>query len=104
MRTPAQMFNMEKIFISYRWSFSVCVLNRKGWKYQDNVIEVLGFDYSSAKLSVEDKIKKKRWTLLKINSVKVLGIAFAFYCRDNYPFVEKEQYAELPLPVVPKEL
>lgn len=93
------------INICYEWLFSAHVQNRKGRTYRQHLQRVLGSRYNEAKETLERDLKRKKWTLISINSATPLHVSHAYYkTPPDYPWVPLEEYKNLPKPPLPNFL
>lgn len=69
---------MEDLTICYEFNFNVAISRRKGKQQNRYAILATGITYSLAVFDMYLTLKKRGCTLIKINSVSVNRLAFAF--------------------------
>lgn len=76
---------MEGLTICYEFNFNIAVKKKNGREYKSYAVLATGINYDQAVWDAYFTLKKRRIAILKINSAKVLRIAFAL--DDNHNFI-----------------
>lgn len=89
------------VFAMYLWVFDLKVLSKNKSKKRLYQITVSETDYDVAKRAMQNTLKSKQVELLRIRSVRIKRVAWAFYKTEGSPWVPEELYQEIPLPPIP---
>lgn len=95
---------MNKIIVICEWQFSLDAITKRGKIYNKHKEVALGYNYDMAKAFLLTSLKSKKWELIKINSVKITKIAFAYNAGKMYTFIQPKKYHLLQLPPIPEIL
>jgi len=88
---------MEELTICYEFNFNVAISRNKGRQQKKYALLATGVNYAIALWDVYITLKKRRSTLLSVNSVSVTRIAFALDKQRNFIKVSLADYpAEIP--------
>ena len=91
---------MEQLTICYEFSFNIALCRSNGRTQGNHSIIATGSDYRNAVWDMYFTLKKRRSTLIRVNSVRVLRIAFALDEEHRYTTV---RYTDYPVQI-PEDL
>lgn len=91
---------MEELTICYELNFNVAIRRNNGSQRKNYALLATGVTYTNALWDAYFTLKKRKCTLIKVNSAKVNRIAFAM--NEQHNFV-KAALADYPL-AIPEDL